>query len=69
MVSDDKVFAAMKRFFSEIFTQPLDQNIPSQNRSESTQGPTSSFSQVRSLLLSGSGFFLNSLKARKGGEE
>ena len=39
VVSEDKVFAAMKTFFSEIFTQPLDQNIPSQNCSRSTQEP------------------------------
>ena len=36
---DDKVIASMKSPFSEIFTQPLDQNIPSQNRSQSAQGP------------------------------
>ena len=51
--------------FSEIFTQPLDQNIPSQNRPESTQGPhPASLLQkikkncVRSLLLSDSAHFL-----------
>ena len=39
VVSDDKVFAAMKTFSSEIFTQPLGQNIPSQNCPRSTQEP------------------------------